>query len=48
MKVIHVHQHYRVRGGEDAMVEATEGGGTSLMVGQTVRFQPSITSIVCC
>ncbi len=29
----------------DAMVEATEGGGTSLMVGQTVRFQPSITSI---
>ncbi|WP_328599895.1 Gfo/Idh/MocA family oxidoreductase, partial [Rhodococcus sp. (in: high G+C Gram-positive bacteria)] len=29
----------------DAMVEATEGNGTSLMVGQTVRFQPSITSI---
>jgi glycosyltransferase involved in cell wall biosynthesis len=23
MKVIHVHQHYRIRGGEDAMVEAT-------------------------
>lgn len=29
----------------DAMVAATEGSGTSLMVGQTVRFQPAISSI---
>lgn len=29
----------------DDMVAATEGAGTSLMVGQTVRFQPSISSI---
>lgn len=29
----------------DAMVEATEGNGRSLMVGQTVRFQPAVASL---
>lgn len=29
----------------DAMVEATEGLGRSLMVGQTVRFQPSVSAL---
>lgn len=29
----------------DAMIAATEGRGLSLMVGQTVRFQPSIATI---
>lgn len=29
----------------DRMVTATEGAGTSLMVGQTVRFQPGVTAI---
>lgn len=29
----------------DAMVAATEGNGTSLMVGQTVRFQPAVAGL---
>ena len=29
----------------DAMIAATEGHGTSLMVGQTVRFQPAIADL---
>lgn len=29
----------------DEMVRATEGRGTTLMVGQTVRFQPAVTAI---
>ncbi|PPL18337.1 Gfo/Idh/MocA family protein [Microterricola pindariensis] len=29
----------------DAMVAATEGSGTSLMVGQTVRFQPAVAAL---
>ncbi|MGV8977189.1 MAG: Gfo/Idh/MocA family protein [Cellulomonas sp.] len=29
----------------DAMIAATEGNGTSLMVGQTVRFQPAVAAL---
>lgn len=29
----------------DAMIDATEGNGTTLMVGQTVRFQPAVAEI---
>ena len=29
----------------DAMVRATEGAGTTLMVGQTVRFQPAVAAL---
>jgi predicted dehydrogenase len=31
--------------GLDAMVDATEGRGTTLVVGQTVRFQPAVTAL---
>jgi len=30
----------------DAMARATEGSGTTLMVGQTVRFQPAVAALV--
>ncbi|WP_427017345.1 Gfo/Idh/MocA family protein [Pseudarthrobacter sp. P1] len=45
-KHVHVEKPAALNLGDfDSMVAATEGRGLSLMVGQTVRFQPSIATI---